>query len=86
MGPRGGKTRGTVAFEKAPQNFCEKGYGFRLCKSGCSPIWFRPGHQEIVRERLPEGSAHYGERLRAFVGIWVLFGLLTVFSCGNLSG
>ena len=29
-----GETGETVAFEKAPQNFCEKENGFSLCKSG----------------------------------------------------
>ena len=43
------------------------GDGFSLCKSDCAPIWFRPVHEKIVRERLPMGSAFYGERLRPFV-------------------
>ena len=29
-----------------------EGHGYSLCKSDCAPIWFRPRHQEIVRERL----------------------------------
>ena len=37
--------------------------GFSLCKSDCSPIWCCPIHEKIVRERLPMGSAFYGERL-----------------------
>ena len=42
MGTRGtGERGGTVAFEKAPQNFYEKdGHGYSLCKSDCSPVWF----------------------------------------------
>ena len=34
-----------------------------MCKSDCFPIWFRPLPKKIVRERLPMGSAFYGERL-----------------------
>ena len=37
----------------------------------CAPIWFRPVHEKIVRERLPEGSAFYGERLLDFV-YWIV--------------
>ena len=53
-GERGNEgTGGTVAFEKAPQNFYEgDGTGYSLCKSDCAPIWFRPRHKKIVRERL----------------------------------
>ena len=44
---------GTVAFEKAPQNFyMGDGDGYSLCKSDCFPMWFRPVHEKIVRERL----------------------------------
>ena len=44
---------GTVAYEKAPQNFYKgDGDGYSLCKSDCFPIWFRPVHEKIVRERL----------------------------------
>ena len=44
---------GNAAFEKAWQNFYEKGgYGYSLCKSDCAPIWFRPSPQEIVLGRL----------------------------------
>ena len=42
-----------------------------MCKSVCSPIWCRPVHEKIVRERLPMGSAFYGERLRDIV-YWVM--------------
>ena len=49
----GGGTRGTVAFEKAPQNFYEgDGDGWSLCKSVCFSMWFRPSPQEIVLGRL----------------------------------
>ena len=48
-----GETRGTVAFEKAPQNFyMGDGDGYSLCKSVCAPGWFRPSPQEIVLGRL----------------------------------
>ena len=55
LGKRGerGERGETVAFEKAPQNFYEgDGTGFRLCKSDCFPMWFRPFPKKIVRERL----------------------------------
>ena len=42
-----------------------------MCKSVCAPIWCRPVHEKIVRERLPMGSAFYGERLRDIV-YWVM--------------
>ena len=45
--------------------------GYSLCKSVCSPILLRPVHEKIVRERLPMGSAFYGERLRGIV-YWVM--------------
>ena len=42
-----------------------------MCKSDCAPIWCRPVHEKIVRERLPMGSAFYGERLRDIM-YWVM--------------
>ena len=70
MGERGERGE-TVAFEKAPQNFYTGGgAGYSLCKSDCSPIWFCPFPEKIVRERLTESSALYGERLRDVVYWW----------------
>ena len=37
------------------------GDGFSLCKSVCAPIWCCPVHEKIVRERLTQSSAFYGE-------------------------
>ena len=55
---------GTVAFEKAPQNFYTGGgFEYSLCKSDCSPIWFRPVHEKIVRERLREHPHSTGRKL-----------------------
>ena len=59
---------GTVAFEKAPQNFYRGiGDGYSLCKSMCASILFRPFPEKIVRERLTGSSAFYGERVRDIV-------------------
>ncbi len=60
-----------------------------MCKSDCSPIWFRPRHEKIVRERLPMGSAFYGERLCPFVlgdaGNCCGFGYFSLGFFGNSS-
>ena len=63
-------TGGTVAFEKAPQNFYEKGFGYSLCKSDCSPILLRPVHEKIVRERL-DGAIR---TLRGEIALYRLLG------------
>ena len=81
-GTRG--TGGTVAFEKAPQNFYTgDGYGWSLCKSMCAPIWFRPVHEKIVRERLGgairtlrgeiAGFRFYGMNVHRFWGVFIVF-------------
>ena len=60
---------GTVAFEKAPQNFYEGMDWLSLCKSDCSPILV----PSLARRRsfasgCGDASALYGERLRPLVG------------------
>ena len=37
----------------------------------CAPIWCCPVHEKIVRERLTQSSAFYGERLLDFV-YWIV--------------
>ena len=68
LGGDTGGNEGNAAFEKAWQNFYEKGgYGYSLCKSDCAPILLRPSPQEIVLGRLTGSSAVYLERLRDIV-------------------
>ena len=59
-----GGTRGTgetVAFEKAPQNFYEKGIWVEFVQFDLLTNMSDPFPKKIVRERLPMGSAFYGE-------------------------
>ena len=79
--------------KKLRKTFMKRVDGWSLCKSVCSPIWFRPVHEKIVRERLPMGSAFYGERLRDIVwffgGEYLLGGdfsvnlVFSAFAVGN---
>ena len=48
----------------------------------CLPMWFRPVHEKIVRERLTGSSALYGERLRDIVlgnEVVAAFGLFLMY-------
>ena len=70
-----GGTGGTVAFEKAPQNFYEKGIWVEFVQFDLLTNMSDPFPEKIVRERLPMGSAFYGERLRDIV-CYVMVGYL----------
>ncbi len=59
----GGNEGERSLLKKLRKTFMRGMDGFSLCKSMCAPVLLRPVHEKIVRERLTQSSAFYGERL-----------------------